>query len=52
VCRYATLSIVYLFLYLGAVHLFSRGVPAMLAAFSLILERFGFGKSGGLTKPW
>jgi 4-amino-4-deoxy-L-arabinose transferase-like glycosyltransferase len=37
VCRYVTLSLVYLFLYLSATQLLGRGRPAMMAAFSLIL---------------
>jgi 4-amino-4-deoxy-L-arabinose transferase-like glycosyltransferase len=37
VCRYATLSVLYLFLYLSAAHLLRHGTLAMLAAFSLVL---------------
>ncbi len=37
VCRYATLSVLYLFLYLSAAHLLRHGTLAVLAAFSLIL---------------
>ncbi len=37
VCRYATLSVAYLFLYPSAVHVLGRSALAILAAFSLIL---------------
>jgi 4-amino-4-deoxy-L-arabinose transferase-like glycosyltransferase len=36
-CRYATLSVAYLFLYLSAAHVLEHRTLAMLAAFSLIL---------------
>jgi 4-amino-4-deoxy-L-arabinose transferase-like glycosyltransferase len=37
ICRYAILSLLYLFLYLSAAHLLRHGTLAVLAAFSLIL---------------